>query len=212
MVVENRFFRSKRTRRTLKKKKGRTTAGIQYEISGGNAEAESEPGKSRTVSVFAIRNFKYLGFCFGKNGKGIYIRIHGKPWKKAKEKLRRLTSRSRCGSIIGTMEKIEVYMRGWLNDYGIADMKNNMEKLNGWLYRRIRMCIWKQWKLPKTRKRKLMGLGLPEWAACEGAYSRKAYWRMAGSGVVQRALTKERLINWGYYDIATAYQSVHINY
>ncbi len=168
--------------------------------------------KSRTVSVFAIRNFKYLGFCFGKNGKGIYIRIHGKPWKKAKEKLRRLTSRSRCGSIIRTMEKIEVYMRGWVNYYGIADMKNNMEKLNGWLYRRIRMCIWKQWKLPKTRKRKLMGLGLPEWAACEGAYSRKAYWRMAGSGVVQRALTKERLINWGYYDIATAYQSVHINY
>ena len=56
------------------------------------------------------------------------------------------------------------------------------------------------------------GAGLPEWAACEGAYSRKAYWRMAGSGVVQRALTKERLINWGYYDIATAYQSVHINY
>ena len=28
--------------------------------------------KSRTVSVFTIRNFKYLGFCFGKNGKGIY--------------------------------------------------------------------------------------------------------------------------------------------
>ena len=45
MVVENRFFRSKRTRRTLKKKKGRTTAGIQYEISGRDTEAESEPGK-----------------------------------------------------------------------------------------------------------------------------------------------------------------------
>lgn len=25
------------------------------------------------------------------------------------------------------------------------------------------------------------GLGLPEWAACEGAYSRKAYWRMANT-------------------------------
>ena len=46
----------------------------------------------------------------------------------------------------------------------------------------------------------------------EGAYSRKAYWRMAGSGVVQRALTKERLINWGFYDLATAYQSLHVNY
>ena len=168
--------------------------------------------KSRTVSVFAIRNFKYLGFCLGKNGKGIYIRVHAKPWKKAKDKLRKLTSRSRCGSIVGAMKRIEVYMRGWLNYYGIADMKNNIKNLNGWLYRRIRMCIWKQWKLPRTRKRKLLGLGLPEWVACEGAYSRKAYWRMANSGVVKSALTKERLIHWGFYDLATAYQSVHVNY
>ena len=79
--------------------------------------------KSRTVSVFAIQNFKFLGFCFGKNGTGTYIRVHGTSWKKAKEKLRRLTSRSRCGSIIRTKEKIKVYMRGWLNYYGIADMK-----------------------------------------------------------------------------------------
>ena len=60
--------------------------------------------KSRTVSVFAIRNFKFLGFCFGKNGKGIWIRVHGKSWKKAKDKLRQFTSRSRCGSIVRTME------------------------------------------------------------------------------------------------------------
>ena len=168
--------------------------------------------KSRTVSVFAKRNFKYLGFCLGKNGKGIYIRVHAKSWKKAKDKLRELTSRSKCGSIVGAMKRIEVYMRGWLNYYGIADMKNNIASLNGWLYRRIRMCIWKQWKLPRTRKRKLLGLGLPEWVACEGAYSRKAYWRMANSGVVKRALTKERLIHWGFYDLATAYQPVHVNY
>ena len=168
--------------------------------------------KSRTVSIFAIRNFKYLGFCFGKNGKGIYIRVHAKSWKKAKDKLRVLTSRSRCGSIVRTMEKLKIFMRGWLNYYSIADMKNNIEELNGWLYRRIRMCIWKQWKLPKTRKRKLMGLGLPEWVACEGAYSRKSYWRMANVGVVKRALTKERLIHWGFYDLATAYQSMHVNY
>ena len=168
--------------------------------------------KSRTVSIFAIRNFKYLGFCFGKNGKGIYIRVHAKSWKKAKDKLRMLTSRSRCGSIVKTMEKLKVFMRGWLNYYSIADMKSNIEDLNGWLYRRIRMCIWKQWKLPKTRKRKLMGLGLPEWLACEGAYSRKAYWRMANTGVVNRALSKERLIHWDFYDLATAYQSMHVNY
>ncbi len=168
--------------------------------------------KSRTVSVFAIRNFKFLGFCFGRNGTGVYIRVHAKAWKKVKDILRKLTSRSRCGSIVRTMEKIKVYMRGWLNYYGITDMKNRIEALNGWLYRRIRMCIWKQWKLPRTRKRKLLGLGLPKWVACEGAYSRKAYWRMAGSGIVQRALTKERLISWGFYDLTTAYQLLHVNY
>ena len=167
--------------------------------------------KSRTVSVFAIRNFKYLGFCYGKNGKGIYIRVHADAWKKARDRLRKLTSRSRCGNIRKAIEQIRVFMRGWLNYFGIADMKNNIEALNGWLYRRIRMCIWKQWKLPRTRKRKLLGLGLPEWAACEGAYSRKGYWRMAGSGVVHRALTKERLIRWGCYDLSMVYQSLHVN-
>ena len=40
--------------------------------------------KSRVVSVFAIRTFKFLGFTLGKNGKGIYVRVHGKPWKKMK--------------------------------------------------------------------------------------------------------------------------------
>ena len=168
-------------------------------------------GKSRAVSVFATRNFKYLGFCFGKGKKGVFIRVHQKSKKKFKDELRRLTSRSRCGSIVNTMKRIEKSARGWLNYYGIADMKSNIEDINGWLYRRIRMCIWKQWKLPRTRKRKLLGLGLPEWAACEGAYSRKSYWRMSNVGVVKRALTKERLIHWGFYDLAIAYQSMHVN-
>lgn len=168
--------------------------------------------KSRTVSVFAIRNFKYLGFCFGKNGKGVCIRIHAKSWKKAKDKLRKLTSRGKCGSIVGVMERIKVYMRGWLNYYGIADMKNNIKKLNGWLYRRIRMCIWKQWKRPRTRRRKLIGLGVNSHYAATIACDRKGYWFNANNKAVNWALSKERLIHWGFYDLATAYQSVHVNY
>jgi group II intron reverse transcriptase/maturase len=177
----------------------------------GTLQLKVNREKSRTVSVFAIRNFKFLGFCFGKGRNGVFIRVHQKSWKKFKDKLKTLTSRSRCGSIVNAMKRITVVARGWLGYYGLADMKKNIGTFNGWLYRRIRMCIWKQWKLPRTRKRKLLGLGLPEWAACEGAYSRKAYWRMANSGVVKRALTKERLIHWGFFDLATAYQSVHVN-
>lgn len=46
--------------------------------------------KSRTVSVFAIRNFKFLGFALGRNGSGIYVRVHPKSWKKFKSRLKEL--------------------------------------------------------------------------------------------------------------------------
>ena len=109
------------------------------------------------------------------------------------------------------MEKIKVYMRGWLNYYGIADMKNNIESLNGWLYRRIRMCIWKQWKLPRTRMRNWWDW---EWTAIMRHNSLRPQGILVQcrkqSG--QLALSKERLINWGFYDLTTAYQSLHSDY
>lgn len=99
-----------------------------------------------------------------------------------------------------------------MNYYGLASMKKPIEDLNGWLYRRIRMCIWKQWKLPRTRKRKLVGLGVAEHYAATIAYSRKGYWFLSGNKAVNWALSKERLIRWGFCDLSNAYQSVHVNY
>lgn len=168
--------------------------------------------KSRTVSVFAIRNFKFLGFALGRNGKGIYVRVHPKSWKKMKTRLKELTSRRSVRSIRPSLEKIKVYMRGWLNYYGVADMKNNIEEVNAWLCHRIRMCIWKQWKLPRTKRRNLMKLGIPEYFAHMAANSRKGYWFTSATSTVNRALSKERLIRAGFYDLTSAYQSVHVNY
>ena len=168
--------------------------------------------KSRTVSVFAIRNFKYLGFTLGKNGKGIYIRVHGKSWKKMKSKLKELSSRRSCQSIRPSLQEIKEYMRGWLNYYGVADMKKKIDDLNKWLYHRIRMCIWKQWKKPKTKIRNLLKMGVPKDLAWQAGNSRRGYWFVTHTIAVNLAMTKERLINSGFYDLATAYQSVHVNY
>lgn len=88
----------------------------------GTLKLKVNQEKSRVVSVFAIRNFKYLGFTLGKNGKGIYIRVHGKSWKKMKSKLKELSSRRTCQSIRPVLEKIKVFMRGWLNYYGIISL------------------------------------------------------------------------------------------
>ena len=168
--------------------------------------------KSRTMSVFAIRNFKFLGFALGRNGGGIYIRVHPKSWEKFKSRLKELSSRKRVQRIKPTLEEIKVYARGWFNHYAIASMKNPIDDVNGWLYHRIRMCIWKQWKLPKTKKRNLMKLGISEKYAQMAANSRKGYWRTSNTTTVKRAMSKERLISSGFYDLATAYQSMHVNY
>ena len=55
-------------------------------------------------------------------------------------------------------------------------------------------------------------MGIPEHYAHMAANSRRGYWFVTGTGAVNRALSKERLINSGFYDLATAYQSVHVNY
>lgn len=167
--------------------------------------------KSRVVSVFAVRNFKFLGFALGRNGKGIFVRVHPKSWKKFKSKLRELSSRRAVQSIRPALEKIKVYARGWLNYYGIASMKNPIDDINGWLYHRIRMCIWKQWKKPKTKMRNLLKLGVSEDLACMAANSRRGYWFVTHTVAVNIALTKERLIRNGFYDLSIAYQSVHVN-
>ena len=168
--------------------------------------------KSRTVSVFAIRNFKFLGFALGRNGSGIYVRVHPKSWKKFKSKLKDLSSRRSVQSIKPSLEKIKEYARGWLNYYGIASMKQKIDDINGWLYHRIRMCIWKQWKKPRTKVRNLMGMGVPKDLAWQAGNSRRGYWFTTHTVAVNMAMTKERLISSGFYDLATAYQSMHVNY
>ena len=178
----------------------------------GKLKLKVNRDKSRVVSVYSIRNFKFLGFALGRNAKGTYIRVHPKSWKKMKSKLKDLSSRRSVQSLKPALEKIKVYMRGWLNYYRVADMKKNIEELNGWLYHRIRACIWKQWKLPRTKRRNLMKLGIPEYYAHMTANSRKAYWFTSNTTTVKRALSKERLVHNGFYDLSIAYQSMHVNY
>ena len=90
--------------------------------------------------------------------------------------------------------------------------EEEIDDLNKWLYHRIRMCIWKQWKKPKTKIRNLLKMGVPKDLAWQAGNSRRGYWFVTHTIAVNLAMTKERLINSGFYDLATAYQSVHVNY
>lgn len=91
------------------------------------------------------------------------------------------------------MEKVNVYMRGWLGYFGIASIKTTLQEWDGWLRRRYRCYIWKQWKKPKKRAKSLIQMGIPEWQAWAVSNCRKAYWHMAKNGHVQRAISTEKL-------------------
>ena len=175
----------------------------------GKLKLKLNTEKSKVVSVYAIRNFKFLGFALGKGKNGMYIRAHAKSLKKAKQKLKELTSRSQGRNVRIVMKNVKVYIRGWLGYFGIASMKTTMQEWDGWLRRRIRMYIWKQWKKPKARVGNLMKLGMPKWKAYRNGNSRKGYWAVAGSGILTHTITNERLAQAGYCSILDLYESLH---
>ena len=109
------------------------------------------------------------------------------------------------------MESVKVYIRGWLGYFGIASMKSLMEDWDGWLRRRFRMYIWKQWKKAKTRVENLMKLGMPDWQAYRNGNTRKGYWAVAGSGILTHTITNKRLAQAGYFSILDRYESLHSN-
>ena len=176
----------------------------------GKLKLKMNMEKSKVVSVFSIRNFKFLGFALGKGRKGVYVRAHAKSLKKAKAKLKELTSRSQGRNVRFVMQKVKIYIRGWLGYVGIASMKTTMQRWDEWLRRRFRCYIWKQWKKPRKREKSLIQLGIPEWQAWAISNCRKAYWHMARNGHVQRAISKERLAQAGYYSILDRYESLHL--
>lgn len=93
------------------------------------------------------------------------------------------------------------FLRGWMAYFRLAETPRPFRELDEWLRRRLRACLWKQWKTTKTRRRNLLNLGLKEQQARSMAWSRKGYWRIAGSPVLQTTLTiaywrKQGLFSW----------------
>lgn len=176
----------------------------------GKLKLRMNTEKSKVVSIFSIRNFKFLGFAFGKGRNGIFIRAHAKSLRKAKAKLKWLTSRNQGRAIAVVMQRVKIFIRGWLGYFGIASMKTTIQEWDGWLRRRYRCYIWKQWKKPRKRAESLIQLGIPEWQAWAVSNCRKAYWHMSANGHIQRAISVERLAQRGYVSILQLYESLHL--
>ena len=108
--------------------------------------------------------------------------------KRAKDRLRALTSRRWGVSMERRIDAINRFTVGWTAYFRLADTPTVFEELDKWLRRRLRQVRWKEWKRVRTRRRKLRALGISETNARQWATSRKGYWRIAGSKVLAVAM------------------------
>ena len=137
-------------------------------------------------------DLKYLGFGFYKDIKDdTYNSVpHIDSKMKFQRKLKSLTKRSESISLDTRFERLNWLIRGWVNYFRISKMKIFLRGVDKHLRTRIRMIIWKMWKLPKTREDNLVKCGYSRGEARGLANCRRGYMFVAHSRILQNAITK----------------------
>ena len=140
---------------------------------------------------------KFLGFSF-TNNKLAKVKIAPSSVKRFKAKVKAEMRKGR-GRNVGRFvrETLNPILRGWMNYYRITETKGVIEALDGWIRRRLRNIIWRQWKCPKTRRKKLMSRGIHEAVASKTAYNGHGAWFNSSLPPMNVALPKK------YFDAIT---------
>ncbi len=84
-------------------------------------------------------------------------------------------------------------MRGWIGYFGLARQLDDIATQDGWIRRRVRMCYWKQWRLPRAKVKSLVALGVGLDLAIKHAVSRKKYWRMSRTPALRYSMPDQWL-------------------
>lgn len=154
---------------------------------------------------------KYLGFSFWKSPKGQWKpKPHLKSYQKLVRKLKQLTDRSLSISLDNRIKKINYVVRGWVNYFRIANMKNKIIEIDEHLRVRIRVIIWKQWKKIRKKCESLQKLGVSFEIAFNCANTRKGYYQICKTRYIQFAINNERLRKRGLVFLLDQYEKVHI--
>jgi group II intron reverse transcriptase/maturase len=156
-------------------------------------------------------NLKYLGFGFYKDSKEKEwkCRPHKDSVQRLKRKLKELTCRNKPGTIREKIVKINQVTRGWINYYALGSMKTVLAEIDAHLRTRLRVIIWKQWKVPKKRQWRLQKLGVSKDLARQTAYSGDRYQWVVQKTCVSRAISKDVLAKAGLISCLDYYNERH---
>ena len=107
------------------------------------------------------------------------------------QRVREILKRGRGRNIRRVIEELTPVLRGWASYFSLVDVKRPLEALDQWMRRRLRCVIWRQWKRPQTRRRKLRGLGLDAYRAWKSAGNGRGPWWNAGASHMNQALPRK---------------------
>ena len=150
---------------------------------------------------------KFLGFSF-TNHTEPKVRIAKASVNRMKDKIRDITSRKKPYSMEVRIKKLNQYLTGWCGYFALADTPSIFKNLESWIRRRLRMCMWKDWKKPSTKVRRLIGMSIPKGKAYEWGNSRKSYWRISNSPVLHRALGNSYWSSQGLKSLIARYETL----
>lgn len=145
---------------------------------------------------------KFLGYTFASGNAEHKRKIAGESLKRFRARVRQLTRRTRGISLEERIERLSRYLSGWKGYFGFCQTPSVLRDLDSWIRRRLRSALWKQWKVYRTRKAKLIQLGLSQKLAHTTAWSAKGPWRLSHSPGVQMALSNDYFKSQGLICLA----------
>ena len=121
---------------------------------------------------------KFLGFSFTSHRRP-KRRIAPQAIRRFKERIRKLTQRMRGRKLKDVISELNAYLTGWRGYFGFCETPSVLKELDGWLRRRLRCYLWKQWKTIARRRSELLRLGAPQSWARTLSVSSKGAWRLS---------------------------------
>lgn len=136
-------------------------------------------------AVALVNERKFLGFQIQLDGR---ISMAPETIQRAKDKIRRLTWRSRGRSFDSVVDELNQYLRGWLGYYHLNSNRSVWQGLDSWIRRKLRCYKLKQKKRCSTIAKYLISLGVSEIEARQIGSSGKGWWRLSRTRALHRAL------------------------
>lgn len=144
-------------------------------------------------------NRKFLGLTVTR-GRQPKIRIAAKSRERFEDRVRDITSRRRGISIQQMVRELNRYLQGWFGYFRLSETPSVLEELDGWIRRRLRCFLLKQWKPGRGRRKALQQLGISDPRSISG--SRKGPWRLSKTQAVHRGLDNSYFQNLGLFNLS----------